>query len=213
MADPVTSGATMNALIHKSVRRDLRRYEAALDRFPAGDRDRAAGIADAFERFDLMLSHHHEGEDRHLWPVLRGTPEDASQVGELTTEHDRIVSALATARDRMRSLRQSASAEDAASAQAAVIEVHAAAEDHFGHEEREMSALLARAEPEALKKAIRQLGRGAGLGESLWFLQWVSDDATEADRAFLRSIIPPPAHWMSRGIAGRKYAAARAAIT
>lgn len=212
MADPVSSAAKVNAVIHKAVLRDLRRYDAALGRFPAGDGARAAGIADAFDRFDTLLTHHHEGEDRHLWPVLRGNPEETAQVAQLSVEHDRIVGALAASRTRIQALRQSTSADDAAAAQAAVSDLYTAAEDHFGHEEREMSALLARAEPVALKKALRQLGRGDGFGENMWWMQWVADDATSADRAFLRSTIPPPVHWLSALVAGRKYAAARAAI-
>ena len=44
--------------------------------------------------------------------MLRGTPEDTSEVGELTDEHERIVSTLAAARESMTRFGASASAED-----------------------------------------------------------------------------------------------------
>lgn len=212
MADPVHDGPRMNALIHRAVRRDLAGFAAALNRFPAGDRTRAAALAARFDRLDVLLTHHHEGEEKILWPVLRTSPADTAEVSELSDEHERIVAALAAARDAFRRFGASGSADDAASARAAVDELTDAANEHFGHEEIEIVDLCAHADSTALNEAFRKLGRTAGLKEGLWFLQWVSDGVTADDRAFLQRLIPRPVHVMSKAVYGRHYASATAAL-
>ena len=202
----------MNSLIHRAVRRDLNGFANALDGFPAGDRKRAAALAERFRWFDTLLTHHHEGEETILWPVPRSSPPDTEEVVELTDEHERIVAALAAARAAFATFGVSATAGDAASAAAAVRELHAAATEHFTHEEGEIDELCAHADPEALNTAFKKLGRSAGLRESLWFMQWISDGLSADDTAFLRKLIPPPVHWISKTVSGRSYAASTAPI-
>lgn len=206
MADPVVAAPRMNAIIHRAVLRDLDRFGSTLPQFSPGDRSRASGLADAFDRLDRLLTHHHEGEEEHLWPLLRRQPQDAVEVGQLTEEHDRIVSALGVARSAFGRLRTSASAGDAGEAGAAVADLRAAATGHFEHEERDLPELLAGADQEALPGAVRKLGRGQPLREALVFLQWVADGTDADQRAFLRSTIPPPVHWLSKLLVGRRYA-------
>jgi len=206
MADAVQDGPAMNALIHKAVRRDLDGFTAALKGFPAGETDRAAAIATRFGWFDTLLTHHHEGEEEILWPVLRGKPEDNAEVGELTDEHERIVTTLAAAREAMARFGSSASAEDARAAQVAVGDLKEAAAEHFAHEESEIVELCSHADPEALRVALKKLGRNVPMRESLWFLQWVADGTTPQETAFLRTLIPTPVHWISKAVVGRDYA-------
>ena len=99
MADVITQGETMNRLIHQAVRRDLGRFEAALDALAPGDRSRAAALGEAFAHFDTMLTHHHEGEEHNLWPVI-GDPAGGHEgdVATLTHEHEEIVAGLADSR-------------------------------------------------------------------------------------------------------------------
>lgn len=211
MADPVVAAPRMNSLIHRAVLRDLDRFGQALPGFTAGDRDRASALADAFDRLDRLLTHHHEGEEEHLWPLLGRQPQDAVEVGRLTDEHDRIISPLEGARAAFSRLRTSASAADAEEAATAVRETREAAAAHFEHEERDLPKLLSAADQQALPGAVRKLGRGQPLGQALIFLQWVVDGADADQRAFLRSTIPPPAHWLSQRLAGRRYARTSAA--
>ena len=212
MADSVQDGTRMNSLIHRAVRRDLDGFARALDTFPAGDRERATALAARFQWFDTLLTHHHEGEEQILWPVLRTSPPSTEEVGELTDEHERIVAALSAARAAFATFGASATAEDAATAASAVTELQAAATEHFTHEESEIVELCSQADPAALKAAFKKLGRNAGLREGLWFMQWVSDGASADDKAFLRTLIPPPVHWISKTISGRSYATSTAPI-
>jgi hemerythrin-like domain-containing protein len=207
MADAVHDGPRMNQIIHRAVRRDIDRFGTALATFRTGDRDKADALADAFEQFGTLLTHHHEGEEEHLWPVIRKPPDSSAEVAELTDEHEAIASALASARAAFRALHTSNGSDDAAAAaRRAVEELRSAASEHFAHEERELEDLCARADPAALAVATRKLGRDAGLRESTYFLRWVDDDASSEDRAFLRRLIPPPVHLLAKAMAGRRYA-------
>ncbi len=212
MADSVHDGTRMNSLIHRAVRRDLDDFARALDSFPAGDCERAAALAARFQWFDRLLTHHHEGEEEILWPVLRTSPPTTEEVGELTDEHERIVAALAAARAAFVTFGGSATASDATSAASAVRELNAAATEHFTHEESEMVELCSKADPVALKAAFKKLGRRAGPREGLWFMQWVCDGAPADDKVFLRRVIPPPVHWLSKAVVGRSYATSTAPI-
>jgi hypothetical protein len=212
MAEYKFDGTRMNSLIHRAVRRDLTGFAAALDGFPAGDSKRAAALAERFRWFDTLLTHHHEGEEEILWPVLRNSPPDTEEVVELTDEHERIVAALAAARSAFATFGGTATAEDAATAAAAVKELYAAATEHFTHEEGEIDELCSHADPAALDAAFKKLGRSVGLRESLWFMQWISDGLPPEDTAFLRKLIPPPVHWISKTVIGRSYAASTAPI-
>jgi hypothetical protein len=205
MANAVQDGPAMNALIHKAVRRDLAGFSAALTDFTAGDSNRAAAIQARFHWFDTLLTHHHEGEEEILWPVLRGNPEDTTEVGELTDEHERIVTTLAAAREAMTRFGGTASARDAQAALLAIGDLKAAAEEHFAHEESEIVELCSHADPAALTAAFKKMGRNAPMRESLWFLQWVADGTNSQETAFLRTLIPTPVHWISKAVVGRDY--------
>lgn len=212
MADPVTAAPRMNSLIHRAVLRDLDRFDRALPQFTPGDQGRATGLVAAFDRLDRLLTHHHGDEEEHLWPLLGRRSEDAVEVGQLTEEHDRIiVGAMEGARTAFGRLRTSASAAGAQAAAAAVTELRSVAAAHFEHEELNFPTLLATADQEALPGAIRQLGRGQPLREGLLFLQWVADGTDADQQAFLRSTIPPPVHWLSKQLVGRRYARTSAA--
>ncbi|MBA3233289.1 MAG: hemerythrin domain-containing protein [Propionibacteriales bacterium] len=209
MADPAHDGPAMNRIIHQAIRRDLGRFDAALARFSPGERAKAEGLAQMFERFHTQLTYHHEGEERRLWPLLRGKPEDTAEVERFTGEHEDIASALTSARQAFDRLPATDGGDEAAVARRATNALLETASSHFEHEEREMDELCAHADPEALGKAQRQFGRDAGFTESMWFLQWVADDATPEQVSFLRRLIPPPAHAMSRLLAGGRYAKAK----
>jgi len=207
MADMIIKGETMNRLIHRAVRRDLARFTDALQRFTPGDRARATALADAFSRFDTMLIHHHEGEERNLWPVI-GDPGagHVDDVAGLTTEHESIGAALATSRDAFGRLGTSASAADAGAATAGLAQLREAVDTHFAHEESEMRELCEAADPTALGAAFKKMGRDASPAEGMWFMQWVGEGLSGQDAAALNGIIPAPVRMISKVVAGRRYA-------
>ena len=87
-----------------------------------GDRAPGGAVAALRELVVSMLRHHHESEDRELWPILTAAaPSLADPLGDLSREHDRLDDAL----DRV------AASTDEASA----IEVRDLVHDHLAHEE------------------------------------------------------------------------------
>ncbi len=207
MADTITQGETMNRLIHQAVRRDLARFADALQRFTPGDHARATALAQAFGHFDTMLTPHHEGEERNLWPVI-GDPDagHGDDVAGLTAEHESIVAGLAASREALGRLGTSASAADAAAATAGLGQLREAAETHFVHEESEMRELCEAADPTALGAAFKKMGRDASPAEGMWFMQWVAEGLSGQDAAALNGTIPAPVRMISRVVAGRRYA-------
>ena len=63
---------SMNKVIHRAVRRDLRRFLDATARFPAGNQARAEELAKAWDNFHFELTYHHEGEHETALPALEG---------------------------------------------------------------------------------------------------------------------------------------------
>lgn len=158
-----------------------------------------------------MVTVHHVGEDTHLWPVLSGTPDGRVAVAELSAEHEQIVRSLAAAQAAVTRLGSTASGPDAVAARSAVGELSHDADTHFVHEERDIEDLMSQAEPSSLQSAFRRLDREGGFVQGLWFMQWVADGTTCAERAFLKRAVPAPFRWLSARFAQHKYAHATAA--
>jgi hypothetical protein len=206
MADTLTHGETMNRLIHVAVRRDLDRFSAAVAAFVPGDTARAQALGEAFEHFDTMLTSHHEGEEKNLWPVI-GHPAAGheGEVADLTDEHEHIVSGLEQSREAFAALRGSASTGDARRAADGLDLLRDAATTHFAHEEAQMHDLLGAADPDAVQAALRRMGRDAPMSEALWFVQWVSDSLDPQQRAAFAEVMPAPLRGLSSLLAGRRY--------
>ena len=163
MADSVQDGTRMNSLIHRAVRRDLDDFAKTLDGFPAGDRERAAALADRFQWFDRLLTHHHEGEEEVLWPVLRTSPPTAEEVGELTDEHEHIVAALAAGPGRVRPVRGQRDGRRCRIRGVRSQGIRRRGDRAFhSRRGRARRALLAHADPVALKAAFKKTGSTCG---------------------------------------------------
>ena len=91
----MTTTMTMNRLIHDAVRRDLDRLTSALGSVADGDSDRARDLDRAFANLRNELTHHHEGEDRWIWPMLANAGIDADLLAAMESEHQAMSEALA----------------------------------------------------------------------------------------------------------------------
>jgi hypothetical protein len=95
----VAKHLSLNTVIHAAVRRDLGRFNVALDTFPVGSKDRAAELEGAWQNLDKQLYHHHHGEETIIWPALR-VRADVSLVTDLDGEHQRMAEAMAETEPR-----------------------------------------------------------------------------------------------------------------
>jgi len=203
MANPSMS---MNKVIHCAVRRDLKRFRAALDAFTDGDRTRAAELLRAWQNFDAQLTEHHEGEHEIAWPALKAMGVADTSITTFDEEHDRMAADLAAARVAMEQLGRTASRADADAAAAAMANLETTTVTHLDHEEQETEPVLA-ANPEhpAYKQMAKQFSRRSGPATAGTFFAWMDDGATAEEKAALRQSVPGPVLAIIGAIFGRKY--------
>jgi hemerythrin-like domain-containing protein len=197
---------SMNKVIHCAVRRDLRRFRAALDRFSDGDRSRAAALHRAWENFDAQLTDHHEGEHEVAWPALQEMGVDAGSITTFDDEHHAMAADLATTRTAMEQLARSATRADADAAGAAMARLEATTLTHLDHEEQETEPVLAASHGSpAYKRMSQQFSRRSGIGTAGTFFAWMDDGASAQERAALRESVPGPVLAIIGGVFGRTY--------
>jgi hypothetical protein len=196
---------SMNTAIHGAVRRDLDRFVAALETFPAGDRRRARQLTTAWANFDDQLTHHHEGEHTTAWPALRSLGVSQDLLTGLDAEHASMAAALTRSRAALATLATTPDAEQAQAALDAVSGLRAVTVEHFGHEESALEEfyLERRDTPEmkAMGRAFAKVGPVRG-GR---FFAWVLDGASPGERAAVSREVPRPVLAVLAGVFGRGY--------
>jgi hemerythrin-like domain-containing protein len=196
---------TMNRLIHAAVRRDLARLSTALETFRDGDTARARDLDRAFVNLRRELTHHHEGEDTHIWPMLEKAGVEPTLLHTMESEHHAMAEALSEAGAAMTALATSGSAAAADAARVSVVRTQAVVEQHLSHEEKDLEPHMHKFEetPEwkaVEKKLSRQPPSVAGP-----FFAWLTDGMSGEHRAFLRSLVPAPVVTVLAKVFGRRY--------
>lgn len=89
--DGSASVATALMMSHHGFRRDLGRFEVALEKVSRGDASRVQALRDEWTSFRNTLHGHHESEDTRLFPFLRDAHAALAPVIErLSADHRRI---------------------------------------------------------------------------------------------------------------------------
>lgn len=201
-----TSTMSMNKIIHGAVRRDLQRFKRALDGFADQDRDRAAALHGAWANFDAQLTDHHEGEHEIVWPALEAIGVDGQTLRSFDEEHHAMAADLASARDAMRRLRESASRADADTAIGAIEQLRRTTVTHLDHEEEVTEPALAEhADHPALKEMGRRFSRRSSPAKAGVYFAWLQDGGTADEAAALRAHVPGPVIALLSAIFGRAY--------
>ena len=201
----MTAPLTMNRLIHAAVRRDLDRLADALDRFRDGDVGRAQALQRAFANLRRELTHHHEGEDTHIWPMLAKVGVAPDLLGAMESEHHAMAETLAGSDAAMGTFAASGSARDAAEARASLLRTQAVVDQHLTHEEDELEPQLRPHHDSPEWKAVEKKLRPSAPGVAGRFFAWLTDGMTDEHRAFLRTLIPAPVVTVLAGVFGRRY--------
>jgi hemerythrin-like domain-containing protein len=196
---------TMNRVIHAAVRRDLERLDRALAAAPDGDLARAGELERAYANLHRELTHHHEGEDRFVFPFLTTVGVDAELLKAMDDEHQAMADALAGTRAAMAAYAASGSAGDAEAARVSVTRTREVVGRHLDHEEDDLEPLLVPHLRSAGWKTVEKQLRPGSLAVSGRFLAWIQDGMTDGGRAYLRSTIPAPVTALVGRIAGRAY--------
>jgi len=196
---------TINGIVHAAVRRDLQRLESALTEVADKDRDRAGDLQRAFANLRRELTHHHEGEDELIWPMLEKFGADTELLATMESEHQAMAAALADTGTALDAFAASGSANDAAAARESVTRTQAVVDQHLQHEEKDVEPLvvsrLETKEWKAVEKKLsRQPPRVAGR-----FFAWVQDGMTPETRAGLDAAVPRPVSFLLGRLLGRSY--------
>jgi hemerythrin-like domain-containing protein len=196
---------TMNRVIHGAVRRDLARLDAALARVPDGSLPRAQGLERAYANLREQLTHHHEGEDAHIWPWLADTGADPELLKAMESEHEAMSAALAETGAAMAAYARSGTAADAATARTSLGRTTEVIERHLHHEEDELEpVIVAQMETPGWKAVEKKLSRQP-LGVAGRFFAWVTDGMGVPERAYFRATVPPPVVSVLARTFGRRY--------
>lgn len=186
--------------------RDLDRFIGALSGFPAGDGERANGLAAAWDNFDFQLTYHHEGEHEIAWPALESVGITRELLTGLDAEHDAMTVAVGEARVAIASLRHTASAEDASAALPAFTTLRTVTVDHLDHEEAEIEQVyLAKKDTPEIVAMGKKFSRDAGPKQAGVFIAWLLDGASAAERQALKNLVPGPIVTIFSGLFGRRY--------
>ncbi len=196
---------TMNRVIHAAVRRDLDRLSTALGELTDGDTARAQDLERAYANLHIELTHHPEGEDTHVWPMLSTVGVDRTLLEAMESEHHAMADALTETAGAMGTLARSGSAADAAAAQASVVRTREVVERHLRHEEDELEPQLApHLETPEWKAVEKKLSRQPP-GVAGRFFAWLTDGMSDEHRAFLRTQVPAPVATVLAKVFGRRY--------
>ena len=196
---------TMNRLIHAAVRRDLDRLATALGSLSDGDRARAQDLERAYANLRRELTHHHESEDRWIWPMLAEKGADPALLAAMESEHHAMSAALAETGAALTVVAGTGSATDAESAGASVVRTREVVEQHLTHEEQDLEPVLVphveSPEWKRVEKKLRsQPPRTAGR-----FFAWLTDGMGHEQRADLRATVPAPVVLVLGKVFGRSY--------
>jgi hemerythrin-like domain-containing protein len=195
----------MNHVIHAAVRRDLARLEGALERSGDGDAGRASALALAYANLHRQLQHHHQSEDRFIYPFVGRVAPAPDLLKAMNDEHHTMADALAETRVAMDVYASTASAADAKSARDSLTRTHAIVEQHLTHEEDEFEPKVWPYLKTAEWKAVEKQTRPPSLADAGCFFAWLQDGIADEDRTYLRSTIPPPVTFLLSRLGGRAY--------
>ncbi len=195
----------MNTIIHAAFRRDLDRFDTALAAPAAATPVRAGQLKAAWDNYEFQLQDHHHDEETIFWPAFRELGADTSVMAALAGEHEAMVAALDAAATAMTSYASAPSADTAAVARAAVVDLRSTLDSHLAHEERDLEPFVVeRLDTPQFKAALKAVRR-AHKGNAGTFFSWLDDGADPDARAGLRHEVPPPVLAVVETFAGRDY--------
>jgi hypothetical protein len=132
-------------VVHDSIRRQFGQAPALVRGVASGDTDRAAVVADHLDLLGALLHHHHVGEDRLLWPVLKPrVPADlADTVARMESQHDGIAEAQATVTSAVAAWRDGAGEDERETLATTWEDLLTRITEHLGAEEQHILPLAA----------------------------------------------------------------------
>lgn len=190
---------------HFAFRRDLARFAEVVPRTAPDDAAAWRLLSERWDLFAGQLHHHHEAEDRVLWPWLR-TRVSAGELAVLDLmqlEHEAIDPVLTRIAKAFAAL---AGGDPSARAGlgAALADASAVLGEHLAHEETESLAIMQRVMTDAQWKELEaQFRVGQPPTAVLTMVPWVLSGLPDADRAALLRRAPKALGLLARLLSPR----------
>lgn len=196
---------TLNPAIHAAFRRDLRRFDEALDAYRAGDGGRADQLCAAWNQFSYQLHRHHQDEESFFWPAFCDLGVDPTIIEGLRGEHDEMVDALDVADRAMADYSSDATAANAKDARLAIGELNRVLGEHLAHEERDLDPFSVATKKTKQHKAAERSSRKAHTEGAGTFFSWLLDGCDAGTARIIRREVPPPVLYFITRLGGRDY--------
>jgi hemerythrin-like domain-containing protein len=180
-------------VMHHAFRRDLGRFEAAVRRTPLDDGEAWRALAERWQRFGMVLHHHHTVEDTSIWPPLLARCSSAGDGAARATleamraEHETIDPQLSACSTGFATMAQDPRPDVRERLADEVAAIRQGLHEHLAHEETDALPLvqhhLTSAEWAASEKAAK---RAYGLRQLGFLIPWAAADLDQRsrDRAF-----------------------------
>jgi hemerythrin-like domain-containing protein len=142
---PLSDARDMFA-VHTMFRREYGSMPDLVRAVAAGDKQRAAVVADHITLLNTILNLHHSGEDKHIWPRLqRRVPEEiAPIVGVMEGQHEAIHERYLQVDEALGQWRDSASAQTRDALADALDHIIQLLREHLALEEERVVPLIER---------------------------------------------------------------------
>jgi hemerythrin-like domain-containing protein len=195
-------------LIHTIFRREFRLAGEVVRGVAPGDRARAAVVANHLQLVHDNLHHHHEAEDKHLWPLLlaRVPDELAPLVHLMEQQHAQVGVLMEQVAARLPAWRAHARATDRDVLADLHDRLYLHLVEHLDAEEERLLPIAARAvtqeEWEAMGAAARS---GTPRSQSLLVLGMIVQDGNPDLVSVMLSGAPAPVRWLLPRLGRRAY--------
>ncbi|HZA09631.1 hemerythrin domain-containing protein [Mycobacterium sp.] len=205
-ADTQPADTRMMGIVHNALRRDIARAESALTHWPYPDPSQRAAIGKHLVWMMQFLHGHHRTEDDGLYPLVRQRVPQAAQILDaMDADHHALMPAIDKLIDKARCYIEDPSAR--IELVTALNELAAVMLPHLQREETEMLPVVSAAVTKAEWDAIEQAYAVSPLkpAELAFTALWLFDEASEEDRAVVRSVVPKPVAWAIETFTTRSY--------
>ena len=204
--DTQPADTRMMRIVHNALRRDIAHAQSALTRWPYPEPSQRAAIVKHLLWMMQFLRRHHSAEDDGLYPLVRQrVPEAAHVLDAVDADHHALIPEIDKLAHSARRYAQDPSART--ELVSALNELAAVMLPHLQREETDMMPVVSAAVTKAEWDAIEQTHAVSPLkpAELAFTGQWLFDEATEADRAVVRSVVPKPVAWAIETFTTRSY--------
>jgi iron-sulfur cluster repair protein YtfE (RIC family) len=200
---------TIVYLIHEAFRRDLTRLSTAL-RAAGIDSQRARQLKEHWGFINEQLHHHHQVEDKSLWPLVRpklsGQETDLAVLDQMEAQHLTLepkCQAVDKGFDSLVATPSAAAGEELAGEIDALKDVLA---EHLEDEESKCFPVIDKAlSPEEFESFGKATAKAVGMRGSAKFFPWIFDGADPVERTAVLSMPPPPVRILSRYVWEPRY--------